>query len=53
MAERQIACMVEKDTGPGGTSILTPEEDSLVEVERPLTTDGLPEGIEMVTEETM
>ena len=53
MAERQIAGMVEKDTGPGGTSILTPEEDSLVDVELPLTTDGLPEGIEMVTEETM
>ena len=48
---RQIAGMVEKDTGPGGTSILPPEEDSLVDVELPLTTDDLPEGIEMVTEE--
>ena len=48
---RQIAGMVEKDTGPGGTSILTPEEDSLINVEVPSTIDNLPEGIEVITEE--
>ena len=53
MAERQIAGMVEKDTGPGGTNILTPEEDSLINVELPSSIDNLPEGVEMITEETM
>ena len=49
MAEdpRQIAGMVEKDTGPGGTDILQPEEDSL-QIEMPMSLEEqLPDGIEL------
>jgi hypothetical protein len=42
---RQIAGMVEKDTGPGGMDMFTAEEDSLqIQVD---DTDILPEGIEL------
>jgi len=48
MAEdsRQIAGMVEKDLGAGGTNMLTPEEDSL-QIQLPGIEDELPEGIEL------
>ena len=50
MAEREIAGMVEKAMGAGGD--VMPEEDSL-DIELPSTMEELPEGVELVTEETV
>ena len=50
MAEREIAGMVEKAMGAGGD--VMPEEDSL-SIELPSTMEELPEGVELVTEETV
>ena len=47
---RQIAGMVEQSMGGGGR--LMPEEDSL-DIELPSTTDELPEGIELASEEVV
>jgi len=51
MAEpRQIAGMVEQSMGGGGS--MMPEEDSL-QIELPSTTDELPEGIELASDEVV
>ena len=50
MAEREIAGMVEKAMGAGGD--VMPEEDSL-DIELPSTMEELPEGVELVTDETV
>ena len=50
MAEREIAGMVEKAMGAGGD--VMPEENSL-DIELPSTMEELPEGVELVTDETV
>ena len=50
MAEREIAGMVEKAMGAGGD--VMPEDQSL-DIELPSTMEELPEGVELVTEETV
>ena len=50
MAEREIAGMVEKAMGAGGD--VMPEDQSL-DIELPSTMEELPEGVELVTDETV
>jgi hypothetical protein len=50
MAEREIAGMVEKAMGAGGDTM--PDDESL-DIELPSTMEQLPEGVELVTEETV
>ncbi len=50
MAEREIAGMVEKAMGAGGDVI--PDDESL-DIELPSTIEELPDGVELVTDETV